>query len=158
MTDRLASRYSAAVTARPGTKLVSRLSAPVEAAVLSGRKHFKVFRAYEGKQIVINWGVSVAGIIEVKLVRKLDNWAESIVDGTLLVSDSLPWTLDAYSDHTDIDIYRVYYYTLFMLRQDGVWIYDKTMRGKIFALPTGYFEEALWTRLPTVYQRVDGEA
>ena len=158
MTDRLASRYSAAVTARPGTKLVSRYSDPVEAAVLSGAKNFKVFRGYEGKQIVINWGVSVAGIVEVKLVRKLDNWAESIVDGTLLVSDSLPWTLDAYSDHTDIDIYRVYYYTLFMLRQDGVWIYDKSMRGKIFALPTGYFEEALWTRLPTVYQRVDGEA
>lgn len=158
MSDKLVSRYSKAVSAKPGTKLVSRYSEPIEAAILSGTKSFKVFRGYEGKQIVINWGVSVTGIIEVKLMRKLDNWPSSIVDGTLLATDSLPWTMDTYSDHTDIDIYRVYYYTLFMLRQDGVWIWDKSMRGKIFALPTGYFEEALWSRLPTVYHRVDGEA
>jgi hypothetical protein len=156
--SKLESRYSEAVVAKSGAKLTSRYSVPVEAAIVTGKKSFRIFRGYEGKQIVINWGLETSGIVEMKLMRKLDNWPSSTDDGVLLVHDVVPWTKSTYSDHLDLDIYRVYYYVLFMMRSDGVWFWERSMRGKLFALPTGYFEDRLWRSLPTVYHRVDGEA
>jgi hypothetical protein len=157
MSQKVVSRYSLPVSARAGQRLVSRYSDPLEVALTTGTKYFRVFRGYEGKQIVINWGVEVAGIDEVRLLRKLDNWPASTDDGVLLATDTFPWTMSTYSDHIDIDIYRVYYYTLFMHRADGVWLWDKKMRGKTFALPTGYGEDRLWRSLPDFYHTVDGE-
>lgn len=155
---KIVSRYSLAAEARPGTKIVSRYSAAVEAALAANVRMFRVFRGYEGKQIVINWGLDVVTVKEVRLIRKLDSWPENVEDGVMLVQDFFPWTKNSYSDYADLEIYRVYYYQLFMLREDGIWFWDRRLRGKIFALPTGYFEDRLWRSMPNVYQRVDGEA
>jgi hypothetical protein len=157
MTQKLASLRSEPVSTRLPTKLTSLRSEPVTVNITSGTKFFRVFRGYEGKQIVLNWGLSVSGLLEMKIVRRLDAWPENTEDGVLIVHDVFPWTMDKWSDRNSLEPYRVYYYALYMLRQDGVWLQDRKLRGKTFPLPTGYFADKLWNSLPNVYHRVDGE-
>jgi hypothetical protein len=117
---------------------------------------FRVWRGYEGLQIVINWPTLEFGSTQIKIMRKLYDWPSSVTDGVCLVTDSYPFSVFSFSDR-DLQAYQVYYYALFVRRLDGVWYTDKTIRGKTFPLPTAYFEDALWNRLPPVYHRSDGE-
>ena len=136
-------------------KLVSLYSAPVSVELRLGDDgHFKVWRAVEGPQVIINWKVPDGAIVEVRLIRKYLSWPESIDDGTLLVTDDKPWNVNHYSDR-DIDDYEVYYYAMFFKRTDGLWFFDRRFRGKTFPLPTGYCKGKLWELLPNVYHRED---
>jgi hypothetical protein len=155
--SQIVSRLSEATTARPGTKLVSRYSRPVEVEMTAGVKDFKVFRGFEPKQIVLNWAIESEGIIAMRITRKLDAWSENIDDGMIVFEESRPWTKSTFSD-MNLDLSRVYYYTLFMQRADGAWVWDRRLRGKEFAVAHGYFEDLLSRKFPNVYPSVDGEA
>lgn len=153
----LRSLRSVQVSASFNTSLRSLRSVPLSVSVVSGQALFKIFRGYEGNQIVANWNIPDTGIVRYRLVRRLDAWPENIDNGVNLIEESAPFSTLVYSDR-QIESYRVYYYWLFLERADGVWIADRKMRGKLFGYPTGYFEEKLWYLLPTVYHVVDGEA
>lgn len=153
----LRSRRSQPTSTSFAVPLKSRYSEQVTATVLTGEAVFKVFRGYEGTQIVINWSLPSEGIIKYRLLRRWLAWPENIENGVLLVEDEEPFSIFTYSDR-NIEPYQVYYYQLFMLRADGVWLMDKKMRGKTFSYPTGYFENKLWELLPEVYRAEDGEA
>jgi hypothetical protein len=120
---------------------------------------FNVFRAYEGVQLVVEWGVPTGeGYDKVQIRRRLDAWPESITDGVFIIEDELPFSVFKYSDR-EVEQYRVYYYAMYVHRkEDDVWVTDRAWRDKEFPLPTEYFNGALWDRLPGVYHREDGEA
>lgn len=119
---------------------------------------FNVFRAYEGVQLVVEWGIPTGGYDKVHIRRRLDAWPESVQDGVYIIEEEAPFTIFKYSDR-EVEQYRVYYYMMFMHREeDDVWVTDRAWRGKEFPLPTQYFQEALWVRLPGIYHREDGEA
>lgn len=135
-------------------------SAAVTADLPAARAgEFHVFRAYEGVQLVIEWGVPTGeGYNAVQIRRRLDAWPENINDGVFIVEDAEPFSLSTYSDR-EVEQYRVYYYAMFVKRaEDDVWVTSRYWRGKEFPLPTRYFTEAIWTRLPGFYHREDGEA
>jgi hypothetical protein len=92
----------------------------------------------------------------IRIRRKLYDWPQSAEDGVLLFEQEAPFTVFEYSDR-ELESYQVYYYRMFIRRIDGTWYTDNSLRGKEFPVPTGYFEEAVWGRLPTFYHREDGE-
>ena len=118
---------------------------------------FQVWRPYEGVQLVINWIIPPIDPSEIVLKRRLGNWPQSIDDGVSVFQEESPFAVFSYSDR-QIDPYVTYYYALFSKRSaDGVWVTNRSYRGKAFALPTGYFETKMWDLLVPLYKQMDGE-
>ena len=152
------SLYSNPVTTVSGAKLNSLYSDEIKAPLPSSETgEFSVRRGYEGLQIVINWPNPDVGCDTIRILRKLYDWPSSINDGVIVFSQEEPFEVFNYSDR-GVKAYQMYYYVMFMRRLDGTWYTKRTLRGKIFPLPTAYFETALWNRLPGVYHRLDGES
>jgi len=108
-------------------------------------------------QLVINWRVPPVGAGEVCLLKKWGSWSENVEDGVQLIRDKHPFTIFEYSDQ-NVSQYEVYYYSLYSKRvSDDVWIITNRYRGKAFPIPTKYFDDQLWKRLPQLYHREDGE-
>ena len=158
MPERVRSLPSTKVTRSLNIKLRSLYSTPVQVTMPSVQTGtFRVWRGYEGLQIVINWPTPQSGVDQIKIMRKLFDWPSSVTDGVCLVTESYPFSLNSYSDR-ELTAYQVYYYVMFLHRLDGTWYTDRHLRGKTFPLPTGYFELGLWDRLPGVYHVQDGES
>jgi len=135
----------------------SLLSEQVSATLDATRTgQFVVFRGYEGNQLVVNWPNPESGADMIRIRRKLYDWPQSAEDGVLLYEEDAPFSVFEYSDR-DVESYQVFYYRMFIRRIDGTWYTDNSLRGKEFPVPTGYFENALWSRLPPFYHKVDGE-
>ena len=157
MSPKTSSLRSPAVSRSIDIPINSLLSEPISATLDVTRVgEFVVFRAYEGDQLVVNWPNPESGADMVRIRRKLYDWPQSAEDGVLLFESEVPLTIFEYSDR-DLESYQVYYYRMFIRRIDGVWYTDNSLRGKEFPVPTGYFETAIWNRLPLLYPKEDGE-
>lgn len=157
MSPKTSSLRSPPVSKSLDVSLRSLRSVSVTATLEAARSGaFVVFRGYEGDQLVINWPRAESGADMIQIRRKLYDWPQSVADAVLIVEDEAPFSIFEYSDR-ELESYQVYYYQMFIRRLDGVWYTDNSLRGKEFPVPTGYFEKALWSRLPPLYPKEDGE-
>jgi len=145
----------------------------------------EVVRGYEGPQLVLRWTPPNPAFV-LKIVRKLGGYPESVDDGVVVVTDTAPFSVTSYSDR-DVEPLFVYYYAMFVgelvpVSRAGYFPHsyfpsgyfcgsyfppavttvteyatNEAMRGKEFAVETGFFENRMWGLLPNTYHRADGE-
>jgi len=113
-------------------------------------RRFDVARAYEGPQILLEWGFfNDADVEEFKIMKKEGAYPLSINDGILVVFGS---SSGAYGDLW-VSGGTIYYYTLFVKLVGGDdFVFDTVSMGKALAVKTGYYQDALWHLIPQVYR------
>jgi hypothetical protein len=113
-------------------------------------RRFEVSRAYEGPQILLNWGFyNDSQIAEFKIMKKEGAYPLSVNDGILVVFGN---SSGAYGD-LEVNGGTIYYYTLFVrLAGESKFVFDTISMGKALAIATGYYQDVLWKLIPQVYR------
>jgi len=113
-------------------------------------RQFKVARAYEGPQILLEWGFfDDSQIAEFNIMKKEGAYPLSTNDGILVVFGS---SSGAYGD-LGVNAGTIYYYTLFVrLVGEDDFVFDTVSMGKALAMATGYYQDALWRLIPEIYR------
>lgn len=113
--------------------------------------------AREGPQVITSWTFpsDFSSLVdEIKLVRKQGSFPESITDGKEVFSS----TTFTETEFADLDVTRgvCFYYTMFSQRKsDALFVFDSTTQDEVMPYETGFFEDALFRKLPQLYRVQD---
>jgi len=111
---------------------------------------FVVRRAFEGPQIIIEWGepISPEDVVAIRLVRRRFGFPEHESDGEIIF-DGLP--ADTILSDRNVADCICYYYKIFVFLPFGVILVSIELQDDVIALETGYFRQKLFDLLPNLY-------
>jgi len=142
----------------PVSPLVSLSSFPLEGVEAGIARFlptdFVVRRAYEGPQIIIEWGEPLAPleVTSIRLVRRRYGFPQNENDGDIVFDGAAADTI--VSDRNVVECI-CYHYKIFVFTTSGTVLSTIDLQDDVIALTTGFFRDKLFKLLPNLYVNSD---